>query len=98
MEQTTPCIDAAAVQAAGELYQQAAQALLLAYQRNKQATRHHSDGAFKAALHHARLSCEHVAQAHAQLDRALEVSARLSSQAATSVSASQSRSSRSASA
>lgn len=84
MDDTTTPIDATEVQAAGELYQQAAQALLLAYQRNKQATRHHSDGAFRAALHHARQSCVHVAQAHAQLDRALELSARLSSQAAAS--------------
>ena len=81
MEHISSWIDAQEVQAAGELYQQAAQALLLAYQRNKQATRHHSDGAFRAALHHARQSCVHVALAHAQLERALALSARLSSQA-----------------
>lgn len=66
------------LQAAGALYQQAAQALLLAYQRNKEATRHHSHGAYRAALHHARMSCEHVAAAHEHLERALALSMRLS--------------------
>lgn len=59
-------------------YQEAAQDLLLAYQRNKQATRHHRDGAFRAALHHAHMSCEHVAQAHIHLEQALVLSKRLS--------------------
>lgn len=68
------------MQTAGDLYQQAAQALLLAYQRNKEATRHHSQGAYRAALHHARLSCEHVAQAHERLEQALALSTRLSGQ------------------
>lgn len=70
--------DAADVQAVAEHYQQAAQALLLAYQRNKEATRHHSDGAFRAALHHARQSCEHVSAAHAHLDQALMLSRKIS--------------------
>lgn len=39
-------VDAADVQAASDLYQQAAQALLLAYQRNKEATRHHTQVLF----------------------------------------------------
>lgn len=80
MEKIASWINAEQVQAAGDLYQQAAQALLLAYQRNKQATRHHSEGAFRAALHHARESCVHVAQAHAHLDQALALSARLSAE------------------
>ena len=78
-------LDAADVQAAAAHYQQAAQALLLAYQRNKQATRHHSDGAFRAALHHAHMSCEHVAQAHAHLEQALVLSKRLSAQSGRSI-------------
>ena len=65
-------------QAIAELYQSAAQELLLAYQRNKEATRHHASGAFKAALHHARLSCVHSSSAHAHLVHALERSDRLS--------------------
>ena len=69
------------LQAAGDLYQQAAQALLLAYQRNKEATRHHSQGAHRAALHHARMSYEHVAQAHEHLQQALALSTLLSGQA-----------------
>lgn len=75
---TPPPTAHAQMQAAGDLYQQAAQALLLAYQRNKEATRHHSQGAYRAALHHARLSCEHVAQAHERLEQALALSSGLS--------------------
>lgn len=70
-------VHAADVRAAADLYQQAAQALLLAYQRNKEATRHHAEGAFRAALHHARMSCEHAAQAHEHLERALVLSTQL---------------------
>lgn len=71
-------VDAADVQAASDLYQQAAQALLLAYQRNKEATRHHTQGAFRAALHHARMSVEHVNAAQAHLEQALARSTALS--------------------
>lgn len=67
-------------QAIADHYQQAAQALLLAYQRNKAATRHHSDGALRAALHHAQQSCAHVAQAQQHMDQALRLSQQLSSQ------------------
>lgn len=67
------------VQAIFDLYQRAAQELLLAYQRNKEATRHHGSGAFRAALHHARLSCMHSSAAHEQLAQALERSMDLSS-------------------
>ena len=69
---------AAEVQAAAELYQQAAQALLLAYQRNKEATRHHSQGAFRAALHHASLSMEYAGVAHMHLQKAHALSQALS--------------------
>jgi hypothetical protein len=67
------------VQAIFDLYQRAAQELLLAYQRNKEATRHHGSGAFRAALHHARMSCMHSAAAHEHLAQALERSMDLSS-------------------
>lgn len=69
---------ASEVQAAAELYQQAAQALLLAYQRNKEATRHHAHGAFRAALHHASESVAHASAAHAHLQQALAISMSLS--------------------
>ena len=72
--------DTRCVQTVSDLYQQAAQSLLLAYQRNKQATRHHTDGAFRAALHHARMSCEHAAQAHECLQQALTLSLQFSVQ------------------
>jgi hypothetical protein len=73
-------ISAAQTQAVSELYRTAAQELLMAYQRNKEATRHHDRGAFRAALHHARLSCVHAAAASDCLSRALEQSGRLSPQ------------------
>ncbi len=69
--------EAQETQAIAELYQSAAQELLLAYQRNKEATRHHASGAFRAALHHARQSCVHSSCAHEHLVHALERSDRL---------------------
>jgi len=66
-------------QTVSDLYQRAAQELLQAYQRNKEATRHHARGAFRAALHHARLSCLHSSAAHACLMQAQEKADRLSS-------------------
>ena len=60
-----------------ELYRRAAEELLHAYQRNKEATRHHERGAFRAALHHARQSCRHSRAAHEHLCSALEHSQRL---------------------
>ena len=78
MNATSLTPHATEVKAAGELYQQAAQALLLAYQRNKQATRHHAQGAFRAALHHAILSVEHAGAAHVHLQNALALSMALS--------------------
>ncbi len=77
----TPTAESTApqAQAVADLFQSAAQELLLAYQRNKEATRHHASGAFRAALHHARMSCEHSAAAHECLMQALEKSRELSS-------------------
>ena len=53
------------------LYQEAAQELLHAYQSHKEATRHNERKAFRAALHHARLSCRHSRAAHEHLLSAL---------------------------
>lgn len=58
-------------QAISELYQRAAQELLHAYQRNKEATRHHASGAYRAALHHARMSSTHSSAAHEYIQLAL---------------------------
>lgn len=68
-------------QVISDLYQRAAQELLHAYQRNKEATRHHASGAFRAALHHARMSCTHSSAAHEYLTHALERSGRMAAQA-----------------
>ena len=54
-------------------YRRASEELLHAYQRNKEATRHHESGAFKAALHHARLSKHHSFNAHEHLKEALSI-------------------------
>ena len=61
-----------AVQSVADLYQKAAYELLQAYQRNKEATRHQADGAFRAALHHAHCACAHSSAAHAHLTLALQ--------------------------
>ena len=58
-------------------YKQASEELLNAYQRNKEAARHHEAGAFKAALHHAKLSKHHSFNAHAHLTDALGMAEKL---------------------
>jgi hypothetical protein len=60
-----------------EHYRRAAEELLYAYQRNKEATRHHESGAFKAASHHAKLSKNHSFIAHEHLREAVSKSERL---------------------
>ena len=70
-------------QAIADLFQCAAQELLHDYQRNKEATRHHASGAFRAALHHARMSCRHSSAAHEYLTHALERSGRMASEVCT---------------
>lgn len=57
----------------GEHYQRASDELLHAYQRNKEAGRHHEAGAFKAALHHAKLSKHHAFNAHEHLKEVLVI-------------------------
>ncbi len=58
-------------------YKLASEELLYAYQRNKEAARHHEAGAFKAALHHAKLSKHHSFNAHAHLTEALGMAEKL---------------------
>lgn len=60
-------------------YKQASEELLHAYQRNKEATRHHEAGAFRAALHHAKLSKHHSFNAHEHLKDALVMAEKLES-------------------
>lgn len=57
----------------GEHYRRASDELLHAYQRNKEANRHHEAGAFKAALHHAKLSKHHAFNAHEHLKEVLGI-------------------------
>jgi len=65
-------------QAMAHFHHRAAQELLLAYQSNKEAKRHHASGAVRAALHHARLSLSHSWAAYACLSQVLEKSSVLS--------------------
>lgn len=69
--------DASVTQDIGKHYSLAAEELLQAYQRNKEASRHHESGAFKAALHHSKLSKHHAFNAHAHLNEALSLNERL---------------------
>jgi hypothetical protein len=62
----------------GDHYRLASDDLLHAYQRNKEAARHHEAGAFKAALHHAKLSKHHSFNAHEHLKEALSISEKMS--------------------
>jgi len=62
------------VKVISEHYRRAAEELLYAYQRNKEATRHHESGAFKAASHHANLSKNHSFIAHEHLKEAVSKS------------------------
>jgi hypothetical protein len=64
----------------GDHYRRASEELLHAYQRNKEAARHHEAGAFKAALHHAKLSKHHSFNAHEHLKEALNISEKMGNQ------------------
>jgi hypothetical protein len=70
-------LDAAYAQHIADHYQRASEELLYAYQRNKEASRHHESGAFKAALHHAKLSRHHSFNAHEHLKEALQISEKM---------------------
>ena len=71
MTQDTSSIGSDKVKAISEHYRRAAEELLHAYQRNKEAARHHESGAFKAASHHAKLSKNHSFVAHEHLKEAV---------------------------
>ena len=60
-------IESAYSQHMSDHYRRASEELLYAYQRNKEAARHHEAGAFRAALHHAKLSKHHSFNAHEHL-------------------------------
>lgn len=60
-----------------EHFRRASEELLHAYQRNKEANRHHDAGAFKAALHHVKLSKHHAFNAHEHLKEALLISEKI---------------------
>jgi hypothetical protein len=77
MKHDAPYTGAEDIQVVSEHYRRAAEELLYAYQRNKEATRHHESGAFKAATHHAKLSKNHTFVAHEHLREAAIKSGRL---------------------
>lgn len=60
-----------------EHFRRASEELLHAYQRNKEANRHHDAGAFKAALHHVKMSKHHAFNAHEHLKEALLISEKI---------------------
>jgi hypothetical protein len=60
-----------------EHFRRASEELLHAYQRNKEASRHHEAGAFKAALHHVKMSKHHAFNAHEHLKDALLISEKM---------------------
>jgi hypothetical protein len=70
-------IETAYVKHMGDHYKQASEELLHAYQRNKEAARHHEAGAFRAALHHAKLSKHHSFNAHEHLKDVLDIAEKL---------------------
>ena len=73
MTQEDKILENAYAQHIGQHYQRAAEELLHAYQRNKEAGRHHEAGALKAALHHAKLSKHHAFNAHEHLKEVLSI-------------------------
>jgi hypothetical protein len=77
MSDDTRMIETAYALHVSEHYRQASEQLLHAYQRNKEASRHHEAGAFKAALHHVKLSKHHAMNAHDHLREALLISEKI---------------------
>ena len=78
-------IETAYVKHMSDHYQHASEELLQAYQRNKEAARHHEAGAFKAALHHAKLSKHHSFNAHEHLKDVLMIAEKLETKKPSSV-------------
>ena len=70
-------IESAYAQHVSEHFRRASEELLHAYQRNKEASRHHEAGAFRAALHHVKLSKHHAFNAHEHLKDALLISEKI---------------------
>ncbi len=70
-------IETAYVEHMNDHFRRASEELLNAYQRNKEAARQHQCGAFKAALHHAKLSQQHSFNAHEHLKEALGIAERI---------------------
>jgi hypothetical protein len=79
MTQEHPTLESADNDHIGDHYRRACEQLLHAYQRNKEAARHHEAGAFKAALHHAKLSKHHSFNAHEHLKEVLSISEKMDS-------------------
>ena len=73
MSDENKLIETAYVEHMSDHFRRASEELLYAYQRNKEAGRHHEAGAFKAALHHAKLSKHHAFNAHEQLKEVLVI-------------------------
>jgi len=70
MRREAQSMNADEIKSISEHYRRAAEELLYAYQRNKEAARHHESGAFKAASHHVKLSKNHSFIAHEHLKEA----------------------------
>lgn len=77
MSDENQLIETAYVEHMSDHFRRASEELLYAYQRNKEAARHHQSGAFKAALHHAKLSKHHSFNAHEHLKEALGIAERI---------------------
>ncbi len=73
MTQENQLIENAYAEHIGQHYLRASEELLHAYQRNKEAGRHHEAGALQAALHHAKLSKHHAFNAHEHLKEVLSI-------------------------
>lgn len=77
MSDENKLIETAYLEHMSDHFRRASEELLYAYQRNKEAARHHESGAFKAALHHAKLSKHHSFNAHEHLKEALSIAERI---------------------
>ncbi len=77
MNDENKLIETAYAEHVSDHFRHASEELLHAYQRNKEASRHHQSGAFKAALHHAKLSKHHSFNAHEHLKEALIIAERM---------------------
>ena len=77
MSDENKLIETAYVEHMSDHFRRASEELLYAYQRNKEAARHHQSGAFKAASHHAKLSKNHSYIAHEHLKEAVVKGERL---------------------